>query len=358
MRKLIPAIILITVALALAASLQIGLAQDTGTTTQATTAPRPTVAAPDSTVQIFFVACADVGIMNLSGTMQPGFDVFYQVFSGSGGTGTALTSMRQVQVDGAFTFSERIAYNTGSTVAASSIASAKVVIARESNSSTTTFETTVDDLQDGCNNAQNPLGSSVDAGSGVIATPDASRPTILSPFGGTINSNLVITPEPSVVIGVRQSDTYRSIDPGLIFAECDAFLPQAKPGIVYDTDNVVIFWSWYAKTEEFMQQHVDNAQYSVTLNGAPFNNVELLPIQERGRNLWAFYIVRLGNLRPGGYGVQYKLTWNQQISDGYDNFGPGTSRFEQTGSCGFRVQRNPDPNAGQPSYNPLFFGGD
>jgi hypothetical protein len=308
-------------------------------------------------VQIFFVACGDVAIMNLSGTMIAGEDVFYQVFSGSGGTGTALTSLRQVQVDGAFTFSERIAYNTGSTIATGSIGSARVVIARESDSSRTSYDTTVDDLQDGCNNAQNPLGSSLDAGGGAVAaTPDSSRPTILSPFGGTINSNLVITPEPAVVIGVRESDNYRSIDPGLIFAECNAFLPQAKPGVVYDTDNVVIFWSWYAKTQEQVQQHVDNAQYSVTLNGAPFDNVELLPIQKRGRNYWAFYIARIGNLRPGGYGVQYKLTWGQQISDGYDNYGPGTSRPELTGSCGFHIRRN--EAAAQPSYNPLFYGGD
>jgi len=48
-----------------------------------------------SSVQIFFVACDTRSVINLSGNMDPGFDVFYQVFSGAGATGTPITSLRQ-----------------------------------------------------------------------------------------------------------------------------------------------------------------------------------------------------------------------------------------------------------------------
>ena len=83
----------------------------------------------------------------------------------------------------------------------------------------------------------------------TTATVDVGPP-IVSPFGGFLNPDLEITPEPIVVIGARPHPAYRSPTPGLVFAECTEALPRAMPGVIYDTDNVVIFWSWFARTEE------------------------------------------------------------------------------------------------------------
>jgi len=345
MRKLIPAILCVLL-FVFGISLNIGSAQST----TPTITPAAGSAASASNVTIFFVACDTATIMNLSGTMEAGYDVYYQVFSGANGSGTAITSLRRVEVNGAFTFSERLAYNSGATVAQGGTASARVIMARETDSSSTIFDQTVNDLQDGCANPQNQLGTSTDAGSGSSGA-EAAGGSIRSPFGGFINSNTPATPEPIVVIGARREQG-RSDSAGVIFAECDQFLPQAAPGVVYDNDNITIFWSWFARTEQQINDHLAQAQYSVTLNRAPLGPVNVSPITQPTANRWVFYTVPIGSLTPGTYGIEFRLNWAQKISDGYDDYGPGTDNEEIYSTCTFTVTRN--PNNQNVTYNQMY----
>ncbi|PJF26808.1 MAG: hypothetical protein CUN52_15340, partial [Phototrophicales bacterium] len=150
------------------------------------------------------------------------------------------------------------------------------------------------------------------------------------------------TTTPVVQIGPSQNVTKpRQQTPGIIFAECNQY-PMAEPGLLYDTDTIIIFWSWYAATEELMLDHINNAQYAVAAWGNPFSNVVRTPIEFRNGDYWVFYYVVAGNLRPGQYQIDYKVYWNQAISDGYDDFGPGTDNPELTGNCSFTITRNPN----------------
>lgn len=332
MRKFIPLLIL---AVMLLVSVSISLAQtDTTTTTEF-----------NSNVTIFYVACENQGVVNLTGTMEANFDVFFQAFSGPGGTGTPLTNLRQASVDGTYTFSEAVAY-TGGTIPAGGTGSVKVYIANESTPNTPGGDTfTVDDIQDGCNNPQNALSSSIDTGTGGTATTSSTSGgvRIRSPFGGYINSSVLVTPEPPVLIGARTSvNPERSSTPGVIFAECDSYLPAAAPGILYDNDNIVIFWSWYARTAAQAQDHIAKAQYDVKLNTAPLVEVGTSEIQQLGANYWVFYTANIGNLAPGQYGVSYRLTWSDVHFDGYDDYGPDTNNPSQSGTCTFTIQQNPN----------------
>src|SRR5215216_4925801 len=130
MKKII--LVLVTVlALVLAMSLSVApsMAQNTATAT-----PKPsstTTTKFNSSVTVFAVICENQAVVNLSGTMEPAFDVYYQVFSGAQGGGTALTNLRRVQVDGTYAFSEAVPYS-GATVAAGTTGSVKVYIAKES----------------------------------------------------------------------------------------------------------------------------------------------------------------------------------------------------------------------------------
>jgi hypothetical protein len=311
----------------------------------------------ESSVQIFFVACDTRSVINLSGNMDPGFDVFYQVFSGAGATGTPITSLRQVQVDGAYAVSDQVNYNSGATVASGGTGSAKVFIARESGPTASSESFTVDDLQDGCNNPQNALVTSVDAGAGgtTSTTTTTTGSGILSPFGGVINPSVSVTPQPLVVIGARTNlNPDRSQTPGVIFAECDQNLPGAAPGLLYDNDNLVIFWSWFAKTEQQVQDHLAQAQYDVSLNTAPLIEVGISPItQPNNRNFWVFYTANIGRLRQGQYGVAMRLTWKQAITDGFDDFGPGTDTEEIFSTCTFQIQPNPQ-NENVTNFNLMY----
>lgn len=305
----------------------------------------PTTTGPQTTVDAFAVLCGDAVVVRFTGTMLSGWDIYYQAFNGPGGTGSALTGLRQASVAGDFQFNERLAYNSGATLAAGATGSIRAFVARETNSDTIDFEFTVNDFNDGCTaeNTTQPGGAtgSVDAGSGAAAAVVTARPgfttSLFAPNGGLLNPNL--QPEANVVIGARPSDAFRSSTPGLLFAECDEF-PLALPGLIYDNDNVIIYWSWFTKTLEQMQQHIASAQYAVRVNTALLRDVQRTEPVLRGRNYWVFYTYNAGQLRPGHYEVSYDLTWSEPHNDGYNDFGPGTANPRESGLCNFDVLRN------------------
>lgn len=315
-----------------------------------------TPSSPTSSVDLFVVLCEDRVVFNASGTMQSGYDIFYQVFSGTQGTGTALTGLRQLPVNGAYSTSDVATY-TGGTLPLNSVGSAYAAIAREGNPDSTLWNGFVDDLQDGCADPQAPptAGSNpVDAAGQPIVddnTSDSSTTSILTPFGGILNPNYVPPDKPLVQIGARDEFVNpRQETPGLIFAECEDF-PVAEPGIVYDTDNVVVYWSWFTATEEQLRDHINTVDYSVTYyQTLPLPNVIRTQIQEIDGLYWVFYYSALGSLLPGRYYIEYKVNWDEPHFDGFFDYGPGTANEQLISGCDFVVLPNPD---GQPvSHNP------
>lgn len=326
MKKLIR-IMLVTVFLL--SSFSVVRAQDT-TPTQET-----------SNIAIFFVACDTLAVVNITGLVEPGYDVYFQIFSGAGASGQALSGVRRLGVSGSFTFSERVNYADGFQLTAGATGSIRVSVARTTDPSSTIITDTVNDVQDGCGDPQNPLGTSEDLGG--VDSPTTTTPAsgILSPFGGVINANfLTETALPPVVIGAPPS-VGRSDTPGVIFAECNMYRNRAEPGILYDTDSITLFWSWYARTPELVEQHIANAEYGIRFNTAPLNTVNLSPIERRTNNYWVFYTSPIGRLTPGQYGIEFRLTWREPISDGYEEFGPGTANPEVYSNCSFEIQPNP-----------------
>lgn len=327
---------------------------------------------PTSTIDYFAVLCEDRAVIEFSGTMQAGFDIYYQIFAGSGGTGEQLTSLRRVAVSGAYSVSEVATY-TGGTLPAGAIGSIYVAIARTNNASDTIFTDFADDLQDGCREPSGPpaTGADVDgAGLDGVAPDgtltDTDRPrgdvfegrfvstgtsAILSPFGGYLNPNYIPPDKPLIQIGARDQFTKpRQETPGLVFAECRDY-PVAEPGIIYDTDNTIVFWSWFTFTREQMLNHIENVNYSVTYYQVlPLPNPVRSEIRLIGDRYWVFYYSVLGNLLPGDYYIEYKVDWDAPHFDGLDNYGPGTENPELFSGCFFRVLPNPE---GRPvSHNP------
>ena len=315
------------------------------------------MARAESTVQLFIVICDNQAVVNFNGSMDAGYDLFYQVFAGPGGTGAALTNVRRITVDGTYAVSEVVPYINSQTRTMGATGSARVTIATASSGGTGGTPYTADDINDGCNNPTNATVSSTDTGaSGSSATTTTNGSNIRSPFGGFINpAQAAATPVPLVVIGARPlpANLQRSSTPGVIFAECDQYLPGADPGILYDNDNITIFWSWYARTPQQVEDYMAQAIHEVSLNNAPLEGVQVSAITRPGnRSYYVFYMATLGNLSPGGYGVQFKLSFKQQISDGYSTYGPDGETETVSSTCTFRVEKN--PNGSPVSYNGMY----
>ena len=136
----------------LLAALVIGVGSSAAQTTNTTPTPVATTAGPSNNSQGTLFVCSDQAVLNFTGTSLVGWDIFYQIFSGSSGSGTAITGVRQVPVAGNYTgITDKVTYNSGVTVAAGGTASAKVDIARESDPTKIDFSYVLTDAQDGCN---------------------------------------------------------------------------------------------------------------------------------------------------------------------------------------------------------------
>ena len=322
---------------------------------------------PTSTVFFFFAACESQGVIDFNGTMEAGFDIYVQLFDQVGGGGSPLTPLTRVSVSGDYQVSQVLPYNDGRTLLLGQFASAVITIARETDSSSTIYTDGIDDVRDGCidpafgstdtfidgqSTGSTPLVDPVTGN--IISTGEVIASSgIFTPDGGVLNEVFSFPQEAIVQIGARPSDindtTFdgRVTDPGLIFAECDQF-PLADPGVVWDSDTIIVFWSWFAKTAALAQQHIDNAQYEVFLSSQyanrqpfPFVNVSGPVLREDG-NYYVFYTANLGNgFRSGEYRVDYYLTWDTVIDDGFDLFGPGTATEFFISTCTFNVERNP-----------------
>ncbi|MEM9954658.1 MAG: hypothetical protein AAF846_23815 [Chloroflexota bacterium] len=320
-----------------------------------------------STVFFFFGICDTQAVVDLNGFMEQGFDVYVQVFDSVGGAGSPLTPLTRVSVDGDYQVSQVLPYNDGTTLLLGQFASAVFTIARENDSTNIVYTDGIDDVYDTC---IEPSFSSTDTFTGgqstsstplvdpvtgeIISTGNVIQTSgIFTPDGGTLNEIFSEPQEAVVQIGARPSDVREEVfdnrvtDPGLIFAECDQF-PLADPGIVWDTDNIIIFWSWFAATPELAQQHVNNAQYEVFLSSEyafrqtfPLVNASQPTLREDG-NYYVFYTANLGTgFRSGQYRVDFYLEWDNVIDDGFDLFGPGTVTPFVQSSCTFNVERNP-----------------
>ncbi len=105
-------------------------------------------------------------------------------------------------------------------------------------------------------------------------------------------------------------------------------------------DTVYVEWSWFVAREEQMQQHLDNANYEVRLDGKLLENWASYGTElKRESGVYIIYwYYPVGKLSAGDHEITFRLTWDTAITDGYANFGPGTANEADTGNCLFTVR--------------------
>ncbi|HLA44711.1 MAG TPA: hypothetical protein VJZ27_14805, partial [Aggregatilineales bacterium] len=89
-----------------------------------------------------------------------------------------------------------------------------------------------------------------------------------------------------------------------------------------------------------MEDHLAHADYEILLNGRRLTNYEQyqLPLRRESDSRWyVYWYYPVGELEPGRYEISYLVTWDEQINDGYTDFGPGTENESDEGKCVFSV---------------------
>ena len=152
------------------------------------------------------------------------------------------------------------------------------------------------------------------AGSGDSATPAGENAAATRTPG--------LTPEPNRVE---------------ILAYCRQ--KNVRPPSPTTIDNVYIEWSWYVARQELMDQHLEHGTYEVRLDGELLDDWEQYATEmKREQGVWIIYwFYPVGQLDAGEHTVEFRLTWDEAITDGYEQFGPGTPNEVNRGDCTFTV---------------------
>ena len=140
----------------------------------------------------------------------------------------------------------------------------------------------------------------------------------------------------SIEVPTRPADIPRSgVD---VFAFCDDSRHGIDPPPPLAAGSTIeIYWAWYASTDAYLQQHIDNASHELRVNDVRIANVDQFrqPAITRGRNRILHWYVPFGPLEAGDYLITYRVAWRTAISDGYESFGPGTDTEFEEESCRF-----------------------
>jgi len=167
---------------------------------------------------------------------------------------------------------------------------------------------------------------------GGIAAPRPTLPNLGGPTGGPILSNTA-TPLPAGTVS-----TQRGAD---VLAYCDnRSFGSPAPTDLAAGSTIEVFWAWFAGTRAQVQDHIDAAVYDVRLDGTVLayrGFVGSIREQTNGQFV-AYWYVPAGPLSRGDHTITYTVTWTRAISDGVQQFGPGTGTPLETGTCNFTVR--------------------
>lgn len=171
----------------------------------------------------------------------------------------------------------------------------------------------------------------VEIGLPVNETEGPERP-LGGPTGGPLQSSTG-TAAPG-----GSASTQGGVD---VLAYCDdPSYGSPPPANLAAGSTIDIFWSWYAASRELIREHLDAVSYDVRLDGEPLSNWRqfAVPIRQEGGRYYQYWFVPAGPLSSGEHRITYTVTWSRAISDGFDEFGPGTANPSQSGSCTFTVR--------------------
>jgi hypothetical protein len=163
----------------------------------------------------------------------------------------------------------------------------------------------------------------VEEGTLVAAVPtDAQQP---SPGAGPTD-----TPTPHAEVG-NPNQAY-------VLANCDEFSRGRQHADLGDT--VFLYWGWVADTRASINEHVAHANYEITLNDHPVGDWRQTQTREtfEGGKPALYWYQWVGELPAGTYRVGYRVTWDAPVTDGQQNFGPGTENEVLEYGCTFVVE--------------------
>ena len=181
------------------------------------------------------------------------------------------------------------------------------------------------------------------AGGISIITPRPNPQATITPTGQSPNAqptNSAGTTSPTQAVNTPVSSGNSTTRDGVdVFALCNnpAFGLGAPTNLAAGS-SIDIFWAWYMSSPELIDQHLNAVTYEVRINDQLLDWRQYgIGTRQEGGSSVKYWFVPFGPLAAGDYLITYRATWSTAISDGFEQFGPGTRNPVEEGSCTFRV---------------------
>ncbi len=171
----------------------------------------------------------------------------------------------------------------------------------------------------------------------IVITEEAASGAAASEDATENPSAVTGTPRPTSAASSGAATVQAGVD---VLAYCDdPGFGTPPPDDLKAGSTIDIYWIWYASTEQYIRDHLNSAVYEVSVNGDPLTNLPQYrqPIQNFGGDFAESWFVPYGPLEAGEYTITYRVSWSQQIFDGYQFFGPGSNTPSEEGTCTFTV---------------------
>lgn len=127
-----------------------------------------------------------------------------------------------------------------------------------------------------------------------------------------------------------------------VVAACDTYNVRPALGEVLDGQTVSLVWSWYASNSRLVRDYLDVGVMALNLNGAvvrPWIFVSEITEDSVNDGYPTVYLYApIGSLTRGQNAASITVTWHQTISDGFSDYGPGSSNTTDGGECAFTVR--------------------
>ncbi|GAB4526743.1 MAG: hypothetical protein OHK0046_43770 [Anaerolineae bacterium] len=181
------------------------------------------------------------------------------------------------------------------------------------------------------------------------ATPDANSISVITLTPTTQGGapgipTIQTTPESNTTAAAPtappagNASTQQGVD---VFAMCNnTALGSPAPTNLGAGSTIDVFWAWYVRDADLVDQHVEAVNYEVRVNGTLLSNWRQYgtSVVQVGDQFAKYWYVPFGPLQAGDYTITYRATWSETITDGWDNFGPGTRNVQEEGACNFTVR--------------------
>ncbi len=173
----------------------------------------------------------------------------------------------------------------------------------------------------------------------LIALAACQPAATIAPTTPAPAATVAVLPSPTATLPPAAKPTDTELPPVYVPALCTLMARPVRSDFPAGHPAILV-WGWSAKTEEQVTNYIRVGKVIVTFDGIEISGMQQggIPYDESARLYKAVWTSNIGIPKSGIHTITYLLTFSAKLFDGFDYYGPGTSREKQEDKCEIDVK--------------------